>query len=108
MALVVTWERFRLTLCSDPVPCLLARNGLPGARLATERCADFDPRAKHRLLALGTHRHKYRKTRVKRRTFFAPKFTWKVGVPLSLTFEIPILYAKEMGVTKTRVRFACG
>ncbi len=48
MALVVRRDRAALTLCSDPVPCLLGRNGVPGASLSNERCADFDPRAKHR------------------------------------------------------------
>ena len=53
MILVLKWEYSKLTLYSDPVPCLLKRNGILGATLSNTRSADFDPRAKHRLLAVG-------------------------------------------------------
>ena len=51
--LVLKREYSKLTLYNDPVPCLLRRNGISGASLSNARSADFDPRAKHGLLAVG-------------------------------------------------------
>ena len=53
MMLVLKYDNSKLVLYSDPVPCLLKRNGISGATLSNTRSADFDPRAKHRLLAVG-------------------------------------------------------